>query len=128
MSTRAIVGMKNADGSIRGMWIWNDGMGLKQLLVKNFHTIDEINSLIELGMINCLYTEKAAKELDEWRRDNHIVKEGEWISFRKARAYREFRHIEREPEVYANMEEARGQDINYLYLYDPETNSWEVIK
>lgn len=28
MSTRAIIGIKNENGTITGGWQWNDGMGL----------------------------------------------------------------------------------------------------
>lgn len=34
MSTRAIIGIQNEDGSITGGWQWNDGMGLAPLLCR----------------------------------------------------------------------------------------------
>ena len=30
MSTRAIIGIENSDGTVTGAWQWNDGMGLRQ--------------------------------------------------------------------------------------------------
>lgn len=38
MSTRAIIGIQNENGSITGGWQWNDGMGLAPLLCRQFNT------------------------------------------------------------------------------------------
>lgn len=45
MSTRAIIGIRNEDGTITGGWQWNDGMGLISLLRKEFDTVERIQEL-----------------------------------------------------------------------------------
>lgn len=46
MSTRAIIGIQNEDGSITGGWQWNDGMGLAPLLCRQFNTNRKIGGVI----------------------------------------------------------------------------------
>lgn len=126
MSTRAIIGVKNNDGSITGLWQWNDSSGLKFLLQKNFDTINKVMELINLGMISCLYNKKDADELDKWKEKYDIQEEGEWKSFGNVKAYQETRYKDKMPKVYKDFEDAFGQDIDYLYLFDAETNIWSV--
>lgn len=126
MSTRAIIGVENKDGSITGLWQWNDGEGLKELLNKHFNTIEKVKELISLGVINSIFTEEEADELDKWFEENNFTKEGDYILLHGVKVYQEFRHKGKEPETYENIMYAIGQDINYLYLFDEETNTWSV--
>ena len=52
MSTRAIIGIENSDGTIIGAWQWNDGMGLASLLKSQFDTLDKVQELIKNGVWN----------------------------------------------------------------------------
>lgn len=125
MSTRAIIGYKNPDSSITGLWQWNDGAGLLPLLRENFNTFDKVKALVSLGMISCLCTSKEAHELDVWMKSLDIDN-GRWIAFDNTKAYQDSHHIGRETKVYKDMADACGQDINFLYLFAPDENTWEV--
>lgn len=126
MSTRAIIGILNEDNSVYGLWQWNDGEGLLPLLQENFKTIEDTCSLIGLGMINLMCTEEEAVDLDNWKAEHKIKIEGEWYKYHNAMIFKSHTYFGREPTTYKNMEDALGQDINYLYLYDPKTQAWSV--
>lgn len=42
MSTRAIIGIQNNDGTITGAWQWNDGMNIASLLKREFDTLEKV--------------------------------------------------------------------------------------
>lgn len=124
MSTRAIIGIKNPDGSILGAWQWNDGGYLTSILNKKFNTLEKAQALINVGMWSCIYTKRGKKEFEEWCKDNfgstteHKYTELLGMYLRKEDYY------DNTPTVYSNYEEMHGQDINHTYLFNPSTNKW----
>lgn len=126
MSTRAIIGIENKDGSITGLWQWNDGSCMKKILNKHFNTIEKAKELISLGVINNIFTEEEADGYDKWCKENNIKKDGDYILLHGVKILQQFRHKGKEPETYENIMYAIGQDINYLYLFDEKTNTWSV--
>jgi hypothetical protein len=144
MGTRAIIGIKNKDGSIKAGWQWNDGKGLKPLLKSQFNTVEKIEELISNGVWNVIVAPKATADLKlftEWtKRENssyylvpvgtcHLLKErpNDNAQF----AFRENRDItvnEDGSVTFKDFKTAIGQDIGYLYLFDPETGEWNVFK
>lgn len=144
MSTRAIIGIQNKDGSIKGGWQWNDGMGLKPLLKRQFNTIEKIEELISNGVWNNIVSPRDKETLElftEWtKRDNseyYIIPVGKcYLLKEKPNDNAEFCFGDDEGIIvnndgsmtFKNFEIANGQDINCLYLFYPETNEWEVYK
>ena len=144
MSTRAIIGIQNNDGSIKGGWQWNDGMNLKSLLKSQFDTIEKVNELISNGVWNNIVSPRDKKTLDhftEWtKRDNsdyYIVSVGKCHLLKeKPNDNAEFCFGGDEGIIindngsmtFENFERALGQDINYLYLFYPETKEWKIYR
>jgi hypothetical protein len=134
MSTRAIIGIKNNEGSITGAWQWNDGGGLTSLLNKKFNTIDKVVELINQGMWNCMFSKKEAEEYEKWLKDNLYknrnkdIPPHKYMSINGIQLLKDERYYERLPETYKSFDDAIGQDINYLYLFDTDTNKWECFR
>jgi hypothetical protein len=132
MSTRAILGIKNEDGTILGAWQWNDGKGLLATLNKMFSNIEKATMLINEGAWSVMFTQEEMEEYEDWLvndlyqgRSNDVP----YHSYTDVLGFKLLKHQHHEnraPVVYANFDEAIGQDINYLYLFDKSTNRWSV--
>lgn len=74
MSTRAIIGIQNMDGTITGAWQWNDGMDLAPLLREQFNTLEKVQVLIKNGVWNNMFSPEdteTLKHFTEWsKRDD----------------------------------------------------------
>lgn len=144
MSTRAIVGIYNKDGSIKGGWQWNDGNGLMSLLKSQFNTVEKIEELISNGVWNNIVAPKDKETLKlftEWtgreNSDYYIVPVGK-CSLLKERPNdtAEFcfggnKGIEINPDgsmTFEDFKRAKEQDINCLYLFYPDENKWKVFR
>lgn len=131
MSTRAIIGIKNEDGSITGAWQWNDGGNLTSLLNKNFNTIEKATEIINEGMWSTMFTNKGAEKHERWLKDELHKEENENIPPRQYTKIYDIQllkhegYYQRPPARYESFEDAMGQDINYLYLFNKNTNKWE---
>lgn len=134
MSTRAIIGIKNEDGSITGAWQWNDGSGLISLLNRKFNTIEKTIKLINEGMWSVMYSDKEADEHEKWLKEdlyknkNEDIQPHKYISINGVQLLKEERYYEKLPEVYKSFKDAIGQDINYLYLFDANINKWKCYR
>lgn len=128
MSTRAIIGALRPDDTVLGVWQWNDGEGLLPLLEENFRTIGELSPLLSLGVINLICDNEASHELMDWQWKRGLANEGVWHHFGNAHAYQCNDYQGSKPTLYRNVDEAAGQDINCLYLFDMKTFSWSVVK
>ena len=142
MSTRAIIGIQNNDGSINGGWQWNDGKGLLPLLKSQFNTIEKIETLISNGVWSTIVSPRDKETLEvytEWtKRDNseyYIVSVGKCHLLKtKPNDNAEFCFGGDEGIIindngsmtFENFERAHGQDLNYIYLFYPETKEWKV--
>lgn len=130
MSTRAIIGIKNADGTILGAWQWCDGNGLTSLLNKTFNTLEKAMSLINQGMWSTMFTQKEKDKYENWLINDLYKDRPENVPY-KSYTYinglyllRDKPHENRNPEIYQNYEDAAGQDINHTYLFNPVINKW----
>lgn len=128
MSTRAIIGALKPDDTVLGVWQWNDGEGLLPLLMENFKTINDIAPLIKLGVINLICDDEGFRDLAKWQIDCKMESQGIWHHFGNAHAYQCNDYRGSKPTLYRNVDEAAGQDINCLYLFDMKTFSWSVVK
>lgn len=142
MSTRAIIGIQNTDGTITAGWQWNDGGGLGPLLRRHYNTIDKIQTLINNGVWSTIITPKDKESLTlftDWvKRENsgyYIVSAGKCkLLKQKPNDTAKFCFggdkgitINNDGSMtFDNFETAHGQDINYLYLFNPETNKWKT--
>ena len=63
MSTRAIIGIQNNDGTITGAWQWNDGMNIASLLRREFDTLEKAQELIKNGVWNNIISQKSKDPL-----------------------------------------------------------------
>lgn len=144
MSTRAIIGIQNEDGSIKGGWQWNDGMGLITLLKSQFNIIGKIEELISNGVWNNIVSPRDKETLDhftKWtKRDNsdyylvpvgkcHLLKEKPNDNAEFCFGGDEGIIINTDGSMtFEDFERANGQDINYLYLFYPDTEEWKMFQ
>lgn len=127
MSTRAIIGIKRNDGSILGAWQWNDGNDLEELLNCYFGNDELAEELVQQGVFSSLMTTGDAERV---KRD--LLKIGicsNYIPFHGAAVFpadKRGQFFEGVPTVYADLEDALGQDINYVYLW--ENGRWQMYE
>lgn len=141
MSTRAIIGYKREDGKFVGGWQWNDGKGLCPLLRSQFNTIEKVNELISNGVWNNIITPQDKDTLEhfkEWtERPNtdyylvevgkcHLLKEKPDDSASCFEGDTGISSIENGIIIFDSIDDAIGQDINYLYEFIPVSNSWII--
>lgn len=131
MSTRAIYGIKQPDGTILGAWQWNDGDIPVAILNMHFDTEEKAKALIQEGMWGSMFFSKKAKDkYKDWLVNNLYQENVDNVPYRNyvlvndAYLLKEKHHEGRKPEVYADYKEASGQDINHIYLFNPATNKW----
>lgn len=144
MSTRAIIGIENADGSIRGGWQWNDGKGLLPLLQSQFNTPDKIHTLISNGVWNNMVSPYDTARLAHFteftmRKDSdyYIVPVGKcYLLKERPNDNAEF-CFGGDDGITVNSDGsmtfesfvcAYGQDVNFLYLFKPDTSTWHVFQ
>jgi hypothetical protein len=144
MNARAIIGIKNKDGSIKAGWQWYDGKGLKPLLKRQFNTVEKIEELISNGVWNIIIAPKAEEDMglfEEWAKWKefqyylvpvgkcHLLKERPNDNAQFAFSENKDITVNEDGSVtFKDFETAIGQDIGYLYLFDPETNEWHYCK
>lgn len=142
MSTRAIIGIQNKDGSICGGWQWNDGKGLLPLLKNQFDTTEKIIELISNGVWNNIVSPRNKETLEHFKEftkkpdsDYYIVSVGKCHLLKEkpndnaAFCFGSDEGISINSDgsmTFEDFETADGQDINYLYLFNPETREWNV--
>lgn len=144
MSTRAIIGIENSDGTITGAWQWNDGLGLAPLLRSQFNTLEKAKELIKNGVWNNIV---APKETDRLRRymgwtenddscyylvsvgECHLLKEkpNDTAAFCFAENNGVTINVDGSM-TFANFEITNEQDIDCIYLFQPETNEWKIFR
>lgn len=128
MSTRAIIGVLKEDDTVIGLWQWNDGDGLLPLLRNNFKSLEDIEPLLKLGVINLLCDKEGEEYLVNWQKENRLNNQGTWYRFGEAYVYQSNDYRGSKPTLYRNVKEAAGQDINFLYLFDIKNFTWSVIR
>lgn len=140
MSTRAIVGIMNEkNGNIIGGWQWNDGGNLGYQLRNNFKTKEDVMELVQQGVWSSLFTPRDTS-LKEWQ-DVCAKRPNEYqlIPVKNCYVLKQPHHLTenfvqgREVVTYGtallfkNIAVAFGQDINYVYLFNPKTGKWKTF-
>ena len=127
MSTRAIIAVRNGNGSITGAWCWNDGYDIIDNLVDDFNTPEAVSFIMNLGMFNTIFTKEAAEDYKAWCRNQGIeCNNKEFYEYGNSVILQDKVYQDRTTENYKDMREALGQDINILYLYNNGT--WELYE
>lgn len=132
MSTRAIIGIKAENGTILGAWQWNDGAGLVPTLNKHFNTEEKARKLIEVGIWSSMFTEKEKDEYENWLLNDlykgrpEVAPDRNYVEVCGMYLLQNAHHRKWETQTYADFDDAMGQDINYLYLFDKKTGKWKV--
>ena len=132
MSTRAIIGIRTTNGAILGAWQWCDGEGMAPMLNKHFPTEEKAMQLINQGMWSTMFTADEKEEYENWLVNDLCKGDASRVSYHSyteicgMHLLRHEHHENRPPEIYPNLEDALGQDINFLYLFDRESGEWEV--
>lgn len=125
MSTRAIIAIKNDNNTIIGAWCWNDGYDIIENLRADFSSNEAIEFLLKLGMFNTIFTKEAAADYKKWCKEQGIqCDDKEFHEYGNSVVLQDKRNIGREVEKYKDLQEALGQDINVLYLY--ENGNWTI--
>lgn len=123
MSTRALIGFMptNNENKVTLAWQWNDGDNLKQFL-KDLNSPEQVQELVDLGMYGSLIDEEAAKYFSK-----HPLIDGKVIKLKKTPnmyVTTSKRYDGEKAVTYNNVEDAMGQDVNYVFLYDIFNNCW----
>lgn len=128
MSTRAIIGIKREDNKIIGAWNWCDGYDIKDVLDSDFQTLEDVHYLLSLGMFSSVNSKEEYEEFLSWGKKNNInvANRYRFIPHNNAYIIQEKHHIDREAEVYEDIDDVLGQDINVAYLF--ENGKWVQYK
>ena len=62
MSTRAIMGIVQSNGSFLGAWQWNDGGNILELLNRKFVDDKSVKDLLSVGMWSTMWGPRQYKE------------------------------------------------------------------
>lgn len=134
MSTRAIIGIKNPDGSILGAWQWNDGDCIINDLNRNFNTAEKARLLISQGMWSTMFTKTEMECYEKWlvkdlyKGNEAKIPQHSYTEVCGVYLLKYPHHDGKGPETYSDFEEASGQDINHIFLFNPETSKWTKDK
>lgn len=129
MSTRAIIGIKNTDGTILGAWQWNDGDSILQKLNKYVNTRERAEELIHEGMWSSMFTCTEKEEFEDWyinvlNKGCTDLEPNKYTEKFNLYLLKHTHHKNRKPGTYKNFEDMAGQDINHTYLFNPATSKW----
>jgi hypothetical protein len=124
MSTRAIVGVVQKDGTFLGAWQWSDGGTILDILNRKFNTDETVKELLSVGAWQIMLGPRQWKEYCDytkkqygWPEPQHIVVNN--VYFKKES------YCANKPTVYKNIIDAANEDINYVYVYDRENHKWK---
>lgn len=130
MSTRAIIGFKNPDGSIIGAWQWNDGGTITRKLNSHFNTIERAKKLINFGMWSSMFTTAEVDEFEDWlmktsgKTSDELQPPVQYTYVCGVYLRQHENEWKQKPKLYRNYADMAGQDINHTYLFDTKTNRW----
>lgn len=124
MSTRAIVGVVQKDGTFLGAWQWSDGGTILDILNRKFIEEKEVKDLLSVGAWQIMLGPRQWKEYCDyinkqygWPEPQHIVVNN--VYFKKES------YCANKPTVYKNIIDAANEDINYVYVYDSKNHKWK---
>ena len=118
MSTRSMIAIKQADGTIKGMWKHWDGYPSYMCeMLYAFQSRELAEELVGFGSCESIVSKDyILKNPDMYEMDKLTeLSNGYYINMGKG-----------EPVVYSNCEECFREDIEYLYVWD-EWHGWIVV-
>lgn len=132
MSTRAIIGIIRPNGTVVGGWQWNDGDEISHILRKYFTNEKDIKELIKQGTWRCLLTprDNDITWFLERVNDYKLIKVGKCFvakapkDFNVQNMQSAYTQVQDNMLVFKNLYDAFGQDINYMYIFNPKTKRW----
>ena len=126
MSTRALIGFENKDGTFTGTWCWHDGhvedLGLT--LKEHFNSAEQVKELLDkTGTVSSIMTEaEYADYLNVCEENGYTAKNAVRLA-----GVSDIVLIGISPlkaETYKDLNEAMGQDINNLFVFNQEDKTW----
>lgn len=127
MSTRAIIAIKEKDDTFTGAWVWFDAfpftLGRK---LKTFKNEEDVRELISAGDLNCIISSQEIKveKPSQFSQILPLKLSGKRKVYIRQATDRELFP----PKRYETIEKMRGQDINYVYVFDPSNCRWKTYK
>lgn len=142
MSTRAVVGILNADGTVTAGWQWNDSMNLPPILKKYFKTEEDVRKLASYGMWNNLFSPidrdyKYFKAICMEPGTHYYMKDVCKCHMLKESPNDSAKSFEGDEGIVVNadgsmtfesVDRAKKEDCNYVFLFHPCVNEWEKIR
>lgn len=128
MSTRAYIGIKNANGTVEAIYNHSDGglENLGHLLKKYFKTEDQVRELIDTGFISSIQDMETYRECKE---NFHSFNDTEWKNLNSVIGIKiHLMPVGENAETFNDIEEVMGCMICYAYLFIPEENKWYYTK
>lgn len=119
MATRSHIGIKNQDNSVTYIYCHWDGYPRHngKILLNHYQTEDKVRELMKLGDLSTLkeklYCEGSVRTGDD---DDHVC-------YAYGRDLRE-KNVECKTVNGVNEYIQTGDGVDYLYLFDTETNKW----
>lgn len=135
MSTTAYIGIKKADGSVYGGWMWSDGGNFRDFCKsRTFHVLENIKALVCHGMWKTIISQKFGGRkwfeehgyiLNDINRyytvatDSHVVEAvgKEYIPTEDATWVDGFL-------TFPNVSSAIACGADCVYVYNPDTDKW----
>ena len=118
MSTRSMIAIKQADGTIKGMWKHWDGYPSYMCeMFYSFQSRELAEELVKFGGCESVLSEEYLQtHLDNYDKSKLTrLSNGYYIHYGQG-----------EPRVYVNCKDCFQEDIEYLYVWD-DYNGWVVI-
>jgi len=131
MSTRAIMGVVQGNGSFLGALQWNDGGNIWELLNRKFIDDKSVSDLLSVGMWSTMWGPRQYKEyltdtIRNFEGNPDIINRVKSAKMLSNGVYfiKDYYH-DKSPQVYKSVLDALGQDVNYVYVYFPELHKWK---
>lgn len=123
MSTRAIVGVTQNNGSFLGAWQWSDGGTILEILNRKFNDDKTVKELLSVGAWQIMLGPRQWKEYCEYIKEHYNWPVPEHIVVNNV-YFKKESYCANKPTVYKNIIDAANEDINYVYVYDSKSHKW----
>ena len=136
MGTRAIIATSTARG-YKTAWCWLDGFPdiLGRKLRTKFNTTELANELINYHSFESLMSPNECKAFVSWREKAGVsCDDDSFIELSNGCILHMYPHHGKivagngKYGFFKNIEEMLEQDINYVYVFDPERKKWKTYK
>lgn len=126
MSTHALIGLENRDGTFTGAWVWHDGsvedLGIK--LKENFNSVEQVEALLNTsGNISSIMTADEYFDYFNTCRNNGYTPKG-GMNIDGVHDVILVGATPLKPDVFKDLNEAMGQDINNLFMFHQKDKIW----